>query len=150
MKAKEYLNRVRQLDDMINAALLNRERYIEMARGLRSPRLEGDRTQGSGAGSPIEDAIEKLSEEERRINGLIDRYTHERERIADMIGQLSDGRHRQLLTLRYLDFKRLEDIACIMRRRNGAFYSYQHIRRMHGCALAEFTRKFLTKAENVL
>jgi tRNA A37 threonylcarbamoyladenosine dehydratase len=60
-----------------------------------------------------------------------------------IIDAIDDVRHAEILRLRYVEGKRLEDIACIMRKRDGGMYNYEYIKRLHGYALAAFARKYL-------
>jgi DNA-directed RNA polymerase specialized sigma24 family protein len=141
MKAKEYLGKIAGLNDHIDELIAERQNVIERAMGLKSPAL-GDKVQAGYSGDSLESAIGKLTEIEAQIDSEIDVYYKKRKRIRDMISELPDPRYRQVLYMRYLEFKRLEDIACTMRKRNGGCYSYNHIQRLHGYALAAFARKY--------
>lgn len=141
MTAKEYLQQIGDLSISIRNLHGASRQLRSQAMGNQSPRI-GERVQG-GSGRTMADAVDRYVDIERRLDSIADEYGATIERITRQINELPDARHRQLLHLRYVEGKRLEDIACIMRKRNGSMYSYIHIKRLHGYALAEFSKKFL-------
>ena len=134
MTAKEYLSQIRTLDVKINQRIEERERLWQDALGVSGIRYDKDKVQSSNALDTTALVI-RCYEMEAEINAMIDRLIDLKHDIIGDIHKLTDHRYIQLLHLRYVDFKRLEDVACIMRKTNGDEYSYDHIVWLHGEAL---------------
>ena len=113
-----------------------------MATGNSSPRLDPNKVQTSGGGDVMARYVEKYIDIERQIEDLHYKYTKKRRKITDEIQALENRQHVELLYLRYVKHNRLEEIACIMRKTNGAPYSYDHISWLHGQALKAFQEKY--------
>ena len=143
MTAKEYLMQVGILDCKIKILIHERDDIHSIALCNQSLQLQDNKVQSSGSSDVMARAVERYVDIERELNGLIDKYVDLRWRIVKEIQSLNNPQHSELLYLRYVDCKRLEDIACIMRKRNGDMYSYDHIKRLHGYALANFSRRIL-------
>ena len=69
--------------------------------------------------------------------------------VSRQIDEINDVRYSQILRLRYLEGRRLEDISCIMVRADGAVYSFEYIKRLHGYALAAFGARFKKNLGNL-
>ena len=143
MTAREYLSQIGDLDYRMGILLHERQDLIAKVSGVQSPQLKDDRVSGGGSGDAMASAISRYVDIERELAEMLQRYADLRLGIVRQIEELPDARHVQLLYLRYVEGRRLEDIACIMKRPGGQFYSYRHIKRMHGCALASFSRKYV-------
>ena len=104
--------------------------------GLKSPRLDkigGASAPGDAFGSKVSGVIDverKLVEQYREV-------VERRAKVLKEIQDMEDWRHVKLLSLRYIEHKRLEEIALVMN------FSYPHIKRIHGEALDEFARRHL-------
>lgn len=85
----------------------------------------------SGGTDKIQNAVCRIADIEQKINRDIDRQIDLRERIEAAICAIPDGRLRDLMRYRYIDGMTWEQIAVEMH------YSYVHICRMHGQALAQ-------------
>ena len=85
----------------------------------------------SGGTDKIQNAVCRIADIEQKINRDIDRKIDLRERIEAAICAIPDGRLRDLMRYRYIDGMTWEQIAVEMH------YSYVHICRMHGQALAQ-------------
>ena len=134
MTAKEYLSQIRTLDVKINQRIEERERLWQEALGVSGIRYDKDKIQSSNT-LDMSDLIARCYEMESEINSMIDQLINLKHEIIGDIHKLTDHRYIQLLHLRYVEFKRLEDVACIMRKTNGDEYSYDHIVWLHGEAL---------------
>ena len=88
-----------------------------------------DMPKGGGT-DKIQNAVCRIADIEADINREIDRQIDLRERIETAICAIPDGRLRDLMRYRYIDGLTWEQIAVEMH------YSYVHICRMHGQALA--------------
>lgn len=152
MTAKEYLNQLRCLDTKINQKCeeLSQLKSTLMGRGMR---YDAERVQTSPQNMQ-ENIILKSADLEDKIDSMIDKYIDEKDLIINQIHQLNDDRYMQILYLHYVPnekhkTKRLEDIAVIMKKRNGDSYTYEHINRLHGEALQKFGKMFVNDMEKL-
>lgn len=136
MTAKEYLRQLHILDIKIQRL---RVEYEDLT--CRTGALSEIR----GVESEVGEVVSKADKIGRRLAKRSGEYNARREKIVRQILDLEDPRYSDILLLRYVDGKRLEDIACIMRKFNGEPYSYEHILRLHGYALRSFECKYLHK-----
>lgn len=144
MTAKEYLSQVSRCDTRIKALIRTRDLLRNKALCNSSPRMDADKVISSGgSSSPMSDAVDRYVDIERELDAMQDEYRALILKISKQIDAIDDGRHAEILRLRYVEGKRLEDIACIMRKRDGGMYNYEYIKRLHGYALAAFARKYL-------
>lgn len=132
--AKVYLNRVRALDLKINQLIEERDDLRLIATGNSSPRLDPNKVQTFGGGDVMARNVERYVELENHITKLIDRYVDMKDRVIGEIHALEDPRYVEILYLRYVKFKRFEEIAVLMH------YNFDYVRRLHGEALEEFKR----------
>ena len=102
--------------------------WLEKATAV-SPNLS-DMPKGGGT-DKIQNAVCRIADIEQKINRDIDRQIDLRERIEAAVCAISDGKLRDLMRYRYIDGMTWEQIAVEMH------YSYVHICRMHGQALAQ-------------
>ena len=144
MTAKEYLSQVSRCDTRIKALIRTRDLLRSKALCNSSPRMGADKVSSSGgSSSPMSDAVDRYVDIERELDAMQDEYGALILKITKQIDAIEDDRHAEILRLRYVEGKRLEDIACIMRKRDGGMYNYEYIKRLHGYALAVFARKYL-------
>ena len=143
MTAKEYLRQLKNLEIKIDQRRLERDRLITDAMGNGSPRLTADRVQTSFSGDMMGDNLADAADVQREVEWMINKLIADRHRIIGEIHTLNDARYIQILYLHYVEGKKLEDVAEIMRKTNGKPYSYDHIASLHGLALQEFDRVVL-------
>ena len=143
MTAKEYLRQLKNLEIKIDQRRQERDRLIADAMGNNSPRLTADKVQSSGAGDQMGDKLAAAADIQSEVDWLINKLIADRHRIIGEIHTLTDARYIQILYLHYVEGKKLEDVAEIMRKTNGKPYSYDHIASLHGMALQEFDRIIL-------
>lgn len=133
MDAKEYLSQAYRIDQRINSKL-------EQVMSLRN--LLGKAT-GTLSGAPkaatpnphsMEDTICKMVDMENEINDDIDRLVDLKAEIMRRIKCVENTEYQTLLELRYLCFKRWEDIAVDMG------YSLRRLYELHDCALEEISK----------
>lgn len=140
MSAKEYLNRVRVLNVVINSRINQLKELEEMKIAIGSPLKGEDPVQTSKSGeAPYAKMVESIADIELEIRELVYRYTIEKSRIIAEISALARPEYVELLSRRYVRFERLERIACEMN------YSYDHVRRLHGAALRAFEEIYTDK-----
>ena len=142
MTAKEYLKQIQLLDIRIQRLELEREQLLYRAGGLKGIDYAAEKVSGTPDPDKMLVLVDKANKIERRIAKLTGKYISMRDKIVKQIVSLDDPRYVEILSLRYLEKKRLEDIACIMHKPNGDCYSYDHILKIHGYALAEFSRVY--------
>lgn len=87
------------------------------------PRVNKERT------SPVESALVRLDRIERTIAEGVERLETSAQVVRDLIAAVEDEPSRDLLTLRYLEGLRWEEIAVRL------CYTYRHVTRLHGQAL---------------
>ena len=81
----------------------------------------------------------QIDERRAEIEELIRSFIRLKSRIIDEIHELDDYRYVELLYRKYIQYMRLEEISCKMKKRNGEPYSYDHIAALHGEALKSFS-----------
>ncbi len=153
MTAREYLNQIRLLDVKIRQKREERAYLQSIASGNKSQVLNADKVQSSGSQSRMEDTVIRYTDLEQDIDRMIRQYIDMRDHIINQIHQLEEAKYVELLQYKYvgvprgedgrIEYLRLEEIACIMKKSNGMPYSYQHIKSLHGEALKEFSRVIL-------
>jgi len=130
MEAKEYLSQAYRIDQRINSKL-------EQVMSLRSllGKATGTLTGAPKAATPnpysMEDTIAKMVDLENEINSDIDTLVDLKAEIMRCIKRVENTEYQTLLEMRYLCFKRWEEIAFELN------YSMQYAFRMHDRALAE-------------
>ena len=138
MTPKEYLSQVKRLNILINQRMQEKTELQQyLFSGAGAVRYDKDKVQNSPQGeAPFTRTIENIDELERDIDGKIDEMLLKKNRIISEIHALSDPKHIDLLYKKYIQFKRLEDIAAEMK------YSYQYTVNLHGWALKAFEEAF--------
>lgn len=133
MQAKQYLKELKRLDTCIRHKIQEKDTLYNP---LRAANTDGMKIQASHDGDSMTDLLIKIETIEAKINGKIDEYVNLKNKIIDQIHGLSNETFVDLLHRRYVEFKRLEEIAVDMN------YTYQYVRELHGHALQEFDRQF--------
>ena len=134
MNAKEYLEYVRSLDirlRMKDSRISQLQRDICCIRALDYTK---DRISG---GSPIDvsDKIARLDELIRDTNREWDELIEMREQAKTLIARLESATQQEVLTKRYIQNKRWEQIAVELN------ITWRHTFRIHRAALEEFSQK---------
>lgn len=143
LTAKEYLSDIKRLKTMIR----QKEAQIGELRSsmtyLHGISYDRDRVQTSPQ-DRMPDQMSKLFELEEKYKRLIIRYQMEKDERIEVINSIPNPQHRELLILRYVDGKSLEEIAYRMH------YSYKYAANLHGRALEEIekARKMWKNVEN--
>ncbi len=134
MNAKEYLEYVRSLDirlRMKDSQISQLQRDICCIRALDYTK---DRISG---GSPVDisDKIARLDELIREANDEWDELIEMREQAKTLISKLESATQQEVLTKRYIQNKRWEQIAVELN------ITWRHTFRIHRAALEEFSQK---------
>jgi DNA-directed RNA polymerase specialized sigma24 family protein len=127
MTAREYLERARTLDGEIEA----KREHLARLRSQLTGRAQVITGMPGGGRADWTDTVARAVELERELIASIDGMLALRREISQMIARVPDGRHRQLLELRYLCGKKWEEVAEAMS------YDVRWIYQLHEDALAE-------------
>ena len=136
LKPKDYLSQIRRYDVLIEQKIKERDelkKYDISAVSYGTERVSVSPT----CEAPQVRTLEKIIEYEAEINKLIDELYYTRRLIIKQIQSMRPLEYVKLLYKRYVEYKRLEEIAVEMN------YSYTHIRHLHGEALAKFGKEYL-------
>lgn len=136
---KRYLQQIRLYDSRISAKLEELQHTKEMALRV-TPTLKKDAASGTGTQDKLAEAVAKIVDLEAAINEDISRYIAARQEISAVIDKLSDPDQLQVLHMRYVQYKTLEQIACDMG------FSYRWVCTIHGRALQQ-VENFLKNAQ---
>ena len=133
MSSKEFLNKIRYIDMMINCKL---EQVAEL-RSMLLPgaiRYDKDKLQTSNNADAISDTVSKLMELEEKINTDIDELVELKSIARDKIERMENDVEKVILYKRYFNNESFENIAV------ECGYSWRHIHRLHGEALKNFDK----------
>lgn len=144
MKAKEYLGNLRALKIKIDQKK-TQLKELELMRGsIGSFDYSKERVQTSADGNQVENNTIKLLLLESEIKDDMIAFEFEKDKTIREIHALRNAEHIKLLFKRYVEFKRLEQIAVEMD------YTYQYIRELHGYALQDFETTYTNLQKKVL
>lgn len=128
---KQYLLRYRQAEREVRLLMEEKERLLALATKV-TPSYSGE-AKGSGSGSRVESATEKIIQCEEEINRAIDCAVDLRSEIKGAIATVPDWKLREILTRRYILGQKWEQIAWEMS------LEFRWVRRLHGRAIAVLT-----------
>lgn len=131
MTAKEYLEYVRSLEVRLR---MKEERIAQLQHDICSLHALDYAKDKITGGSPIDvsDKIACLDELIRKTNREWDEFIKAREKADELIKQLESAKHQEVLTKRYIQNKRWEQIAVEMN------ITWRHTFRLHREALKNF------------
>lgn len=135
MNVKEFLTLVEDK----NEAIIEKQEYIDRLRGslgIAGIDYSKDRIQGGGSSDQFADVFSKIFKAEEDLKKMKGDFVKFRVQVIDMISQVPDRKHRELLNHVYLDYKKLKDCADLMG------FSYDYIRELHIQALIAFEEIF--------
>jgi hypothetical protein len=128
MRAKEFMSQALYIDQRINSKIEQIMSLRELA-GKASATLTNTKVSGTRNVHRMEDAIVKMAELEEEINAEVEVLVELKREISRVVSRVENPACQTLLSLRYLCFKRWEQIA------EDMSYSIQHTHRIHGTAL---------------
>lgn len=129
VSARGFLEDARRLQERIRSAS-ERIEQADAILGLGGVSMGRDRVSGSSRATDLSESVQRLQDYRAELAGLLDDYV-ELQRFADgVIARLPDARHRQVLSMRYLEGREPRQIARAMR------YSESNVRRLRREALA--------------
>ena len=132
MSTKDYLSQAYRIDQRINSKLAQ----VMSLRDLLG-KATGTLSSAPKAATPnphsMEDTIAKMVDLENEINEDIDALVDLKAEIMRRIKRVENTEYQTILELRYLCFKRWEEIAVDMG------YSLRRLYELHDCALEELS-----------
>ena len=134
MTTKEYLRRIRDAESDLRSAEMDYQRARDDVMNLKAIEYDKDKVNNSHIGD-LSDAIAALEKYAERVNAKWDELIVLRTEAEKLIGEIADGRYRDVLHRRYLQGESWEYIAI------GLGYSFRQVLRIHGAALVEFAKK---------
>ena len=141
MSTKDYLSQAYRIDQRINSKLAQVMSLRDLL-GKATGTLSGAPKAATPNPHSMEDTIAKMVDLENEINDDIDTLVDLKAEIMRCIKDVENTEYQTLLEMRYLCFKRWEEIAFELN------YSMQYAFRMHDRALAE-TETILKKESKV-
>lgn len=135
MTVKEYLSQLRLINKDIEKKLGYLEELNHFVENIKTMDYSEDRVQISRAqNASFTETIEKIIDLKINISSNIKRYVDLKNIIIKQIDSINIERYKDILYFRYIDFKRLDEIAIILN------YSYDRVRHLHGEALMYFNK----------
>lgn len=133
MSSKEFLNKIRCIDMMINCKL----EQVSKLRSMLLPgaiRYDKDKVQTSHDADTITDTMVKVLELEEKINVDIDELVELKSVAREKIEQMENEVEKVILYKRYFSNESFEQISVEMG------YSWRHVHRLHAEALKNFDK----------
>ena len=109
-EAQIYLEQVEKLDAIIKNKLIEKAQWRDIALGITS-NTEGERVQSSGAKDKMASAVEKCVDMESEIDRLVDKLIDTKKDVIETIEQLYSPTEYNVLHMRFIQYKTLEEIA---------------------------------------
>ncbi len=132
MNTKDYLSQAYRIDQRINSKLAQVMSLRELL-GKATGTLSGAPKAATPNPHSMEDTIAKMLDLENEINEDIDALVDLKAEIMRRIKRVENMEYQTILELRYLCFKRWEEIAVEMG------YSLRRLYELHDCALEEIS-----------
>ena len=132
MSTKDYLSQAYRIDQRINSKLAQVMSLRDLL-GKATGTLSGAPKAATPNPHTMEDTIAKMVDLENEINEDIDALVDLKAEIMRRIKRVENTEYQTILELRYLCFKRWEEIAVDMG------YSLRRLYELHDCALEEIS-----------
>ena len=133
MSTKDYLSQAYRIDQRINSKLAQVMSLRDLL-GKATGTLSGAPKAATPNPHSMEDTIAKMVDLENEINEDIDTLVDLKAEIMRRIKRVENTEYQTILELRYLCFKRWEEIAVEMG------YSLRGLYELHDCALEEISK----------
>lgn len=111
MKAKEFLQQARFLDQRINSKVREIEKMNALATNMSAVISDMPKAKGSST-SRMEDTVCKIIDYENEVREDLDRLISIKKEINDTLEQIDEVDYRIVLQKRYLEMCSWEEIAC--------------------------------------
>ena len=133
MSTEDYLSQAYRIDQRINSKLAQVMSLRDLL-GKATGTLSGAPKAATPNPHTMEDTIAKMVDLENEINEDIDALVDLKAEIMRRIKRVENTEYQTILELRYLCFKRWEEIAVEMG------YSLRRLYELHDCALEEISK----------
>lgn len=110
MDAKVFLEQVEKLDAMIQNKLIEKQQWMDIALGITA-NMDGERVQSTGAKDKMASAVERCVDMEAEIDRLVDKLVEAKRDVIQTIEQLYSPTEYNVLHMRYIQYKTLQEIA---------------------------------------
>ena len=139
MNVKEYLGQLERLELMTKQKKEELMRLKKLAVSIDSPALSADKVKSGSApkAASFEKNIEKCILLEEEIKQEISEFAMKRHTIINQIQGLENTKYIDILYKRYVEYKRLDEIAEEMG------YTYRHMRRLYKGAMKRFEEVYI-------
>ena len=137
MTAKEYLYQIWNLDREIEIEYRALEKVRSQIGVMPKPDPDTNAGRSGTTSDPVFAYVAKVQKLEAQINKKIDRLIDLRTKIIGQIDAMDNRTYRNVLICRYVLMQSWEQVA------ESCGYSTQHIYRIHGKALQEFSKRYL-------
>lgn len=128
MSAKEFLNRIRTADMMIDCKLEQVER-LKALLSAKGVRYDKEKVHTNSHEDMMANTVIKIIELEEKINCDIDELVDCKNQAREFIEQLDNSAEKVILYKRYFDNKSFEQVSV------ECNYSWRHTHRIHANAL---------------
>lgn len=136
MTPKKYLSRIRWMNSKIDHALEELAEYKAKMASVSAIVYDKDIVQSSPSNDALPNAMSKITSMEREIDVMVDAYVEQKHEMIKQIDGMQNDLHRDLLYERYVNYKKLGQIAEEMN------YTLDWIKHAHGRALQAFGEKY--------
>lgn len=133
MTAKEYLQEIRDSDELINEMLAQRDQLSGMRYRI-TQNIKPVVSTGGGSHGGFTNASDALVDLEREIDREVNRLVDLKRQARPLLAKLRKANHYKVLTRYYIQHQSFEQIAVDMK------CSYRNVCYVHGRALQEFQR----------
>ena len=135
MNAREYLEQLQKMDVAINQNIAWLYELKNIRKELKGVNYTSQKVKTSKSNrADFEKTLLIIMDMEQNINDSIDKFVDQKNEIIKQIQSLDNHKYVQVLYKKYVEYKRLEEIAIEM------YYSYQYIKEIHKKALQEFKK----------
>jgi hypothetical protein len=110
MTAKEYLERIREIDREIDLLIAERNRTLDIVLQITVDPSDV-RVQSGSISSRVENAAIRMIDLSEKIDKKIDEYIDMKAEAGRLIDRLDDSRYRAVLKYRYIDGMKWRDIS---------------------------------------
>lgn len=109
-EAQLFLEQVEKLDSIIKNKLIEKQQWKDIALGITA-NMDGERVQSSGAKDKMASAVERCVDMEAEIDSLVDKLIEAKKEVIQTIEQLYSPTEYNVLHMRYIQYKTLQEIA---------------------------------------
>ena len=108
----------------------------EMSLVIKSASSDDIKIQSGSPKNKLEESCIEIADSEQELKDLITRFLNAKKKIISEIEQLEDTNEYTVLIMRYVECRRMRDIA------DRLNYSVKNIERIHTKAIQNFTERF--------